>query len=425
MAGQGPAVQLGEAEGVIDFIIKRAKQIQSRDFVGDPDKSGNGIRIEELAPLFFGAPDSGHHMNRIRYKMRDEFRKAKITFRCRGSYYEFNLDPSINIDISAERKAKRKKIIKKKTSTKFDEEFIAPPWFSDLLDTLEYGDKPILVGPQGCGKSRALEEAFAHLGRDIFRIALGEYRDPADLIGTKEIVDVDGVSTTKLVGGPLTEAMEKGCGVIMDELDICPPALLAALNKIMERGVEMVLPTEKGVVKFRPHENTLIAATANTWGYGDDTGMFAGSQMQNRASWDRLRPKMECNYDYAIERRLVASYLPVKVVEALYSEDPAPNKRGIIRKIREAIQDRNNPLEDTLGLRSIIWFAQRWQIFGWHKGMHYILNDFREENREPIAKIITDRFGKNFAPSRNDYDKNGPNYIPNMMPSLVTSGFGN
>ena len=412
--GPGNATSPEEVQGIIDFVIKRAKELQTHQLTGE-----KAISIRELAPLFINEPRPEMHMNRIRHKMKSEFTAAKILPRWRGGKYEFTLDESIPIDISAEIEAKRAKLIKQETATQFQEEFIPPGWFRDLLDVFECGDKPILVGPQGCGKSRAAEQAMAFLGRKVFRITLGEYRDPADLIGTKEIVEENGVSVTKLVGGLLTEAMEKGYGVILDEYDMVAPSMVSALNKIMESGASMVLPTEKGTVIFHQHPDTLICATANTWGYGDDSGLFAGAQMQNRASWDRLRPKMDCTYDYEIEKRLVGKYLPEKVVEALYNQDERVNKLGLIIKLRKAIADPNNPLDDVMGLRTILWFARMWSRFGWHKGLYYFLNDFREENRDSVRQIIQDRFGRNFVPSRNDFDKDAPNYIPNMKPALI------
>lgn len=403
-----------ETQSVIDFVIKRAKELQTHKLTGD-----KAIPLKELSPLFVNEPREEYHMNRIRHEMFDEFRTAKILPRWRSGNYEFTLDESINIDIVKEIEIERSKIVSKETSTNFQEEFIPPAWFRDLLDVLECGDKPILVGPQGCGKSRALEQAMAFLGRKVFRIALGEYRDPADLIGTKEIVEENGVPVTKLVGGLLTEAMENGYGIILDEYDMVAPGMVAALNKIMESGASMVLPTEKGTITFHQHPDTLIAATANTWGYGDDSGLFAGSQMQNRASWDRLRPKMDCDYDYEIEKRLVGKYLPEKVVEALYANHSDENKVGLVRKIRKAIADPKNPLDDVMGLRTILWFARMWGRFGWHKGLYYFLNDFRIENREAIKKIIQDRFGRDFVPTRNDYDKKASDYIPNLKPSVM------
>ncbi len=419
MASQGPALQPGEVEGVINFVIDTAKHLQTRKFE---------IPLADLKPLLIGAQDEGHYLNRIRWKMRDQFRKANIKQRCLGDKYEFELDQSIEIDLAADREAKRAKRNanrqKTKTSTDWKEPYIAPPWFSDLLDVLEMGNRPILIGPKGCGKSRALEEAMSRMGLEVWRVALGEYRDIADLIGTKEIVERNGVPVTELVGGLLTEALKKGKGVILDEYDAIAPTMGAALNKIMEIGTTVVLPTEKGTVEFTPHENSRIAATSNTWGYGDDSGEFAGTFIQNRASWDRLRPKMPVNYDYKIERKLVSRYLPPKVVDALYTEEGNAPKHGIIIQIRRECADPKNPIDDTLGLRPILWFAQMWTTFGWHKGMFYLLQEFKEENREPIFKMITNRFGRGFAPSRNDFDKNQPFYIPDMMGDLINAGFG-
>jgi len=414
MASQGPALISGEAQGVIDYVIKRAKQLQSRKFE---------IPIADLKPLLIGAVDEGHYLNRIRLKMRNQFRDVKIRQKRKGDAYEFELDPSIDINLATIRPIMDRQRVD--TFTKFKEPFIAPQWFSDLVDALNFGCKPIIVGPQGCGKSRIAEEAMAELGRKMYRIALGEYRDPVDLIGTKEIVNEDGVPVTKLVGGILIDAMKNGWGIILDEYDMMAPQMLSALNRIMESGAQMLLPTEDGIVEFEPHPDTLIMATSNTWGFGDETNEFAGAQMQNRASWDRLHPKMDHDYDYDIERRLVSRHLPPRVTEALYDDNPSPNKLGLVRIIRKAIQDPANPLEDTLGLRTILFFAQSWKYYGWHKGMYYLINEFREENRPAVTKIVTNRFGQKFAPSRNDYNKNAPCYIPDMASALNDAGFLN
>jgi hypothetical protein len=415
MAATGPALKPDEAKGVIDFIIKRAKQTQQRNLT---------ISIEELKPFLIGANKEEDYANRIRWKMRDHFRKEKIKFKFNGDSYDFELDPIISIsqkqDINSLSTNQKPPI---NTSTNYDEEYMPPPWFGDLLACLKNGNRPILIGPKGSGKSRACEEAMAILGRETMRIALGEIRDITDLIGTKEIVEENGVPVTKLIGGMLTEAMQSGKGVILDEFDMQAPGILSGVNKILETGVEIVLHTEHGPVKFRPHPDSLITATANTWGYGDDSGNYAGALIQNSASWDRLHPKIPVDYDYAIEKKLISQYLPEPVVNALYAESSAM-KDGIVRKIRRAIEDPNNPIDDILGLRVILWFAKSWKNLGWHKGMFYFLQDFRPENREPISKIITDHLGKDFHPSRNDYNPNEENYIPNMMKTIIDKGFG-
>jgi len=91
MASQGPALISGEAQGVIDYVIKRAKKLQSRKFE---------IPMADLKPLLIGAVDEGHYLNRIRWKMRNQFRDVKIRQKCKGDAYEFELDPSIDINLA-------------------------------------------------------------------------------------------------------------------------------------------------------------------------------------------------------------------------------------------------------------------------------------------------------------------------------------
>jgi len=407
MSTKGPNLIEGEAEGVIEFLLDYAKKNSKKDF---------NLKVQELKHLFVGAPDPIYHMNRIRWNMRKEMNDAGIKFKCLGDSYNFTIEnfeePEEVMTSSSSQVIYGSENIE--TSTNYQDEFIPPFWFSDLIATLKCGDKPILIGPHGCGKSRILEEAYKFLGRKMFRVALGESRDPADLIGTKEIVNENGVPVTKFVGGILTQAMQEGQGIILDEYDMCSPMMIAAFNKIMEPGIEMTLQTEKGLETFRPHPKTLIAATSNTWGKGDYSGEYSGAQKQNDSAWDRIRPKIPCGYDEAVEEMLIRRFLPIPVVNALYNNSVDINKTGIVRLIRDAIKDPMNPLEDVLSFRSILWFAHRWNVLKWHKGMFYMLQDFKEENKESIALIIKNRLGQNFAPSRNDYNSREQNYIPNM-----------
>jgi len=420
--GRGPAIQNGEIEGVIDFVIARAKQLQTRKFE---------IYLNELKPLLFGALVEADFANRIRHKMFQEFVDANIGQRFLGDRYEFELDD--DIDINEQVSVSEDDLTRTETISNWPVPFIAPPWFSDLLDCCRLGDKPVLVGPKGCGKSMIAEHAIAYLGRTQYRIPIGQIMHPADLIGTKEVVSDNGTPITKFVGGLITSELDSNKkipgGVILDEIDTANPSVGPALNNVFESGATILLQTEKGIKNFTPHPKGLIISTANTWGYGDDIGDYAGAVSQNRSTWDRLRPKMDVDYDYDIEKRIVSRYLSPQLVEALYSDDPAANKRGIVRKIRERMVDPIKKINDSLGLRPIIWCAERFKILGWNKCMYYLINEFKEEYRDVITKMITDRFGHCCVPSRNTWRKtiNGkddPTYIPSLMQDVINLGFG-
>jgi len=417
MAPLGPPLESGEAEKIIQFIIETAIEQKSRDIT---------IPINDLAKHFSSSVvERSHVTNRIRWQMDSLLRDAGIVSSLKGAPgYNFILDNSIEIDFAPQAKIERHESRKKvSTFTDFEIPFLPPTYFNTLISVLEAGDRPILIGPKGCGKSRSLEEAFACRGIRAIRIALGEINDPTKLTGNKEIINEDGVPVTKLIGGLVREAAESGTAVIFDELDSASPNVGLALNRILESNTKLVLDTEHGTEIMTPKKGYALAATANTWGYGDESGEYEGVYSQNRATWDRLHPKIDCDYDMEIEKQLISPFLPKAVVDAFYKKGTTPSGDGIVLKIRRAIKDPTAPIEDSLSMRTIIWFAQRFNILGWHKTSYYFVNEFKPEYRMAMTKIITDLLGSALTPSINDYDAKLPHYIPNAKSDLISAGF--
>lgn len=415
MSSSGPALVKGEVEGIVDLIIKRAKAIQRRNLF---------ISMSDLNPKLHG-PDHEQKINRIRWKMAKDLKKAGILIEFKGNGYKFTIDKSIDIEKTIPTLDDIKPIEGKKqvqTQTKWVTTYIPPPWFYDVYEQVKLGRTPLFVGPKGCGKSRAAEEILTKMGLKTIRIAMGEIKDPVDLIGTKEVVNDNGVPTTKFVGGLITEANEKGWGVVLDEVDSVPSSVGLVLNKILEEGSTLTLLTEHGVEEMGKHKNFRVIATANTWGTGDSSGFYAGTEIQNSATMDRFWPKQPVGYDYKIERQLVKEYLPQKMVDALYNTGSL-GQEGIIIMIRKAIADPNSGLDDICGLRPILRFAQEYERLGWHKSWFYFVQEFREEYRDAICKMITDRFGEDFIPTQNDYDQNEANFIPKLMEKVIAAGF--
>jgi len=91
--------------------------------------------------------------------------------------------------------------------------------------------------------------------------------------------------------------------------------------------------------------------------------------------------------------------------------------------MRKAINSKKDPIEDSLSMRSITWFAQRYHLLGWHKAFYYFINEFKPEYREAMALIATTLLGAAFTPSINDFDSEAPHYIPNQKQDLITAGF--
>ena len=420
MSQFGPPLVAGEVEGVISFVKARGKEKQERKF---------SVSIEELKPFLVGVKEDSHYLNRVRWMMAQQLEDAGITLEFPdGINYIFILNESIDLTPSGEIVVPPKVVEggnlphrKDITETNWGTDFIPPHYFGRLVERCNAGVNIVLVGPKGCGKSRSAEEVFKKIGLFYIRFAMGEVRDPVELLGTKEIVNINGVSVTKYVGGLLTEAIYNGWGIIMDEMDSVAPSVAMTFQKILEEGTSLTICTENGVETIPKHKTFRIICTANSWGYGDETGNYAGTRNQNRSTWDRLNFKRDCHYDAVIEKQLVRRFLPEAVIDALYHTGGTAAEDGIIIKIRRAIKEET--LDDELSFRPILTFAKAYEVMGWNEGMYYFLNEFRPENNETLSKIITDHLGWEFIPSDNNYSSTEPNFIKNFKEKLTEKGF--
>ena len=145
------------------------------------------------------------------------------------------------------------------------------------------------------------------LFRSLIRVNITIETDEDDLIGGFRLVD----GATVWHNGPVIEALERGCVLLLDEIDLASNKILC-LQPILEgRGIFL-----KKIGKFiRPAKGFNVIATANTKGKGSDDGRFIGTNVLNEAFLERFPVTFEQNYPSpAIEKRIlgkVASVLGV------------------------------------------------------------------------------------------------------------------
>jgi len=361
--------------------------------------------------------------NYLRWNLKNDFEvrhEIKITFEVSGYLFEFIKRDHKNDEVEIIEKGEVRlsnRQVKTFSDYENDCEFIIPKKWATIFKSVSLGDIVGLIGPKGSGKSRILEECYSRLGINHLRIPLGSYTDPNDLFGCHEVCNENGVSVTKFVPGILTESIMNGTGVILDEFDSIHPDLNSSLNLILENKKRIPIKTENGTEIIERHENSRIAITANTWGYGDDSGFYAGTRAQNRATWSRILPKIEIEYDYDIERSLVSQFLPIKVVDLLYGDG---NKEGVINLVRKAIE--RGEIDDQLGMREILYFAKRYQYFGWHIGTKILFNEMKPESRSTVYQLIRTNYGLKYVPSDNNYDINGNDYYLDYQKDFDNEG---
>ncbi|MEK9698605.1 MAG: AAA family ATPase, partial [Candidatus Poseidoniales archaeon] len=122
--------------------------------------------------------------------------------------------------------------------------------------------------------------------------------DEDDLLGGFRLVNGE----TKFMPGPVIEAMERGCTLLLDECDLGSNKLLCLQPVLEGKGVYL-----KKINKWvTPKDGFNVIATANTKGKGSDDGRFIGTNILNEAFLERFAVTMEQPYaSAAIEKKIV------------------------------------------------------------------------------------------------------------------------
>ena len=158
---------------------------------------------------------------------------------------------------------------------------------------------PIFVtGLSGNGKTLMVEQVHAKLHKELIRVNITIVTDEDDLLGGFRLVNGE----TKFVPGPVIEAMERGCTLLLDECDLGSNKLLALQPVLEGKGVFL-----KKINKWiTAKEGFNVMATANTKGKGSEDGRFIGTNILNEAFLERFAITIEQPYaTAATEKKIV------------------------------------------------------------------------------------------------------------------------
>ena len=158
---------------------------------------------------------------------------------------------------------------------------------------------PIFItGLSGNGKTLMVEQVCAKLKKELIRVNITIETDEDDLLGGFRLVSGE----TKFVPGPVIEAMERGCTLLLDECDLGSNKLLALQPVLEGKGVFL-----KKINKWiSAKEGFNVMATANTKGKGSEDGRFIGTNILNEAFLERFAVTMEQPYAVAAtEKKIV------------------------------------------------------------------------------------------------------------------------
>jgi hypothetical protein len=178
--------------------------------------------------------------------------------------------------------------------------FVAWGHFSKIEKIVKSGlFYPIFItGLSGNGKTLMVEEVHAKLKKELIRVNVTIETDEDDLLGGFRLINGE----TKFVPGPVIEAMERGCTLLLDEVDLGSNKLLCLQPVLEGKGVYL-----KKLLKWvTPKDGFNIVATANTKGKGSEDGRFIGTNILNEAFLERFGVAMEQPYaTVATEKKIV------------------------------------------------------------------------------------------------------------------------
>jgi len=233
-----------------------------------------------------------------------------------------------------------------------------------------------ITGLSGNGKTFGVEQACAKAGRECIRVNLTIETDEDDLIGGFRLID----GQTVYQKGPVTEAMERGAVLLLDEIDLASNKIMC-LQPVLE-GKPLFLKKIGEVVEPAPGFN--IVATANTKGKGDEAGRFIGTNVLNEAFLERFPITFEQSYpSMPVEKKIVAKELKILGVE---DNDFAGLLVSWADTIRKTFFDGG--VDEIIATRRLIHIAKAFSIFGDRlKAVELCVARFDEETKESFVDL--------------------------------------
>ena len=256
------------------------------------------------------------------------------------------------------------------------------PWghFKDIKQIVKSGIfYPVFTtGLSGNGKTLMIEQVHAEMGKELIRVNITIETDEDDLLGGFRLVNGE----TKFVPGPVVEAMERGCTLLLDECDLGSNKLMCLQPVLEGKGVYL-----KKVNKWiTPKEGFNVMTTANTKGKGSEDGRFIGTNILNEAFLERFAITIEQPYPAAsVEKKIVlGSMKKYGVVD----EDFATNLVTWSEVIRKTFFDGG--VDELISTRRLDHIAKSFSIFkDKQKSIELCVSRFDQDTKESFLDLYS------------------------------------
>ena len=256
------------------------------------------------------------------------------------------------------------------------------PWghFKDIKQIVKSGlFYPIFVtGLSGNGKTLMIEQVHADMNKELIRVNITIETDEDDLLGGFRLVNGE----TKFVPGPVIEAMEKGCTLLLDECDLGSNKLMCLQPVLEGKGVYL-----KKVNKWiTPKDGFNVMATANTKGKGSEDGRFIGTNILNEAFLERFAVTIEQPYAApSVEKKIVLGSMKKY---GTVDEDFADNLVTWSEVIRKTFYDGG--VDELISTRRLDHIVKAFAIFkDKMKSIEMCVARFDDDTKESFMDLYT------------------------------------
>ena len=257
-----------------------------------------------------------------------------------------------------------------------------------LLLAWENGDKTLMSGPTGSGKSSLVKYCAAMTGRPFIRLNMNGDIESSAIFGH---LVVEGGST-KWQHGAGTVAIKYGAVLLIDEWEIMPPEVGMGFQNVLEDGGYLFLKEMPGTSEEKmivPHDNFRLVYAGNTVGQGDEMGAFAGVAVQNTATIDRFQTTIILDYlSVEHEKGVLKNTVPDLGATAITKMLQFANL------VRTAHTQGNTSL--TVSPRTLINWGRKIVLFGdVQKALQYsFINKLSTSDKKLVLELYTKVFGK-------------------------------
>ena len=233
-----------------------------------------------------------------------------------------------------------------------------------------------VTGLSGNGKTFAVEQACAQLGRELIRVNITIETDEDDLIGGFRLVNGE----TVWHNGPVVEALERGAVLLLDEIDLASNKILCLQSILEGKGVFL-----KKIGKFiQPSAGFNVIATANTKGKGSDDGRFIGTNVLNEAFLERFPVTFEQEYPTAATEYKILYKVGAQL--GLAETDFYKRLADWADIIRKTFYDGG--IEEIISTRRLVHIVKAYSIFGDKaKAIGVCVNRFDDETKQAFLEL--------------------------------------